>query len=151
MSPRSRYPSHYGVSLVRSVFDRIRPRLRVPFASEAARISRRPTTIRNRTGERIPRSGDTMVFLEGHAVAWAVVLIQSLGIASACLARLSQGCTCQRPFQILLLLCLPMVAAAGVVSFRFGPECWLTSGTLLAVMLVSSTFPLGRTREATAW
>ncbi len=92
-----------------------------------------------------------MTLLEGSPLAWAILLAQSLGIISACMARLSQGCSCQRLFQAFFLICLTMVAASGVVSFAFEPECWLTSGALLAVMLVAATFPLGHSREATAW
>jgi hypothetical protein len=92
-----------------------------------------------------------MTLLDSSALAWAILAAQSLGILSACLARFSQGCSCQRVFQAFFLLCLVMVAGAGVASFALEPECWLTSGALLAVMLVAATFPLGQAREATAW
>ncbi len=92
-----------------------------------------------------------MTYLEGSAVVWAVVLIQVLGVVSACLARFSEGCACQKLYQGLFFVCLALVATSAVVSFGFDPGCWLTSGGILAVMVVAATFQLGKTRRAVAW
>ncbi|HLA83641.1 MAG TPA: hypothetical protein VJL29_02520 [Thermoguttaceae bacterium] len=92
-----------------------------------------------------------MTFLADSAVPWAVVSIQILGLASACLARFSEGCSCQRLFQGLFFLFLTLVAGSAVVALRFGPDCWLKSGGVLAVMAVVATIQLGRSREAVAW
>ena len=92
-----------------------------------------------------------MAYLESSAIPWAVVSVQILGLLSACLTRFSEGCPCQKFYRGLFVLCLTLVAGSAAVSMRFEPECWLTSGTILAVMLVAATFPLGRSSKAVAW
>jgi len=92
-----------------------------------------------------------MTHLASSALPWAVVSVQILGILSACLARFSEGCACQKLCQGLFFLFLTLVAGSAVVSLRFRPECWLTAGAVLAVMVVTATFQLGRSRKAVAW
>jgi hypothetical protein len=92
-----------------------------------------------------------MVFLQGPAVPWAVLVVQIAGIVSACLARFSEGCACQRFCQGLFFLCLALVATSAVISLRFEPDCWLTSGGILAAMVVAATFQFGPSRKAVAW
>ena len=92
-----------------------------------------------------------MAYLEGSGVVWAVVLVQVLGVVSACMARFSEGCACQRLYQGLFFLCLALVAASAVVSFGLEPGCWLTSGGILGLMVVTATFQPGGSRRAVAW
>ncbi|MBN2216490.1 MAG: hypothetical protein JW719_03845 [Pirellulales bacterium] len=92
-----------------------------------------------------------MTYLEGSAIPWAVVSVHVLGLLSACLARFSEGCGCQKFYRGLFLVFLVLVAGSAIVSMGFEPECWLTSGTILAVMMVAATFPLGRSHKAVAW
>jgi hypothetical protein len=89
--------------------------------------------------------------LQGPTVSWVVLTIQLSGIVSACLARFSEGCACQRFCQGLFFLCLALVAASAVVTLRLEPDCWLTSGGILAAMVVTATFQLGQSRRAVAW
>jgi hypothetical protein len=92
-----------------------------------------------------------MTHLQSSAIPWAVVSVQILGILSACLARFSEGCGCQKFFQCVFFVLLTLVGGSAVVSLRFEPGCWLTSGTILAVMVVVATYQLGRSRKAIAW
>lgn len=92
-----------------------------------------------------------MTHVEGPAVVWTILSVQVLGILSACLARFSEGCACQRFCQGLFFLFLALVGGSAVVSLRFGPGCWFTSGAILAVMVLAATFPLCRSRRAVAW
>ena len=85
------------------------------------------------------------------ALPWAIVSVQILGILSACLVRCSEGCSCQRFFQALFFVALLLVAGAAMVSLRFEPECWLTSGAIMAVMIVVATFQTSRSEKAVAW
>ena len=92
-----------------------------------------------------------MDFLSGPAAAWAVLAIHIFGLTSACLARFSEGCSCQRFCQGLFFVSLALVAVSAVVSAGLGPDCWLTSAAILAMMVVAATFQLGESRRAVAW
>ncbi len=73
-----------------------------------------------------------------------------LGLFSAAFARVGAGSTRQALSHGLFLGCLPMVAAATVVSFSVGPGSWLASASTFAVMVLSATADTRRSREAGA-
>ncbi len=79
---------------------------------------------------------------------WLVLGVLTLGLLSACLARISAGSSRQALSHALFLGCLPMVAGATIVSFGVGPGCWLASALTLTVMVLAATADTRRSRGA---
>lgn len=72
--------------------------------------------------------------------------IQCLGLMSAGLARLSAGSKRQQSFQRLFLACLTVVGCATVAAVAMGPAWLVTSGTVLAVMVLTAVYDAGQTQ-----
>jgi hypothetical protein len=74
--------------------------------------------------------------------------IQIVGLASAAVARLSEGSSRQKSGQRLFLACLGLVGAATIVSVFMGPGCWLSSGTTFSLMVLGATCDFSYSRKA---
>ncbi len=95
--------------------------------------------------------GSLMNTITDFPLVWLVFCILVLGLFSAAFARVGAGSPRQALSHGLFFGCLPMVAAATVVSFGVGPGCWLASVSTFAVMVLSATADTRRSREAGAF
>ena len=83
------------------------------------------------------------------AVVSVFGLVHLAGLASAWLARASEGSRCQTSCQWLFISCLGAVGLATIVSHQLGAGLWVISGTTLSVMVVAATYDVGHGRETT--
>ena len=88
---------------------------------------------------------------EWTVVMTAVVAAQVLGLVSAWLTRISQGCRCEAACQWLFCVCLSMVGLATMVAFAVGPYWWLATATVFAIMVLAATCDFRHSRRATTW
>jgi hypothetical protein len=79
-----------------------------------------------------------MAYLETSFLAWLLGLIQITGLASAWLARLSEGSPREAICQGLFVGCLAVVGALTMIFVALGIHHWLASGATLAVMLLAA-------------
>lgn len=80
-------------------------------------------------------------------LVWLLLGVLALGLLSAWFARIGAGSPRQSLSHGLFLGCLPMVAAATIVSFGLGPGCWLASAATFAVMVLGATADTRRSRR----
>ncbi len=67
---------------------------------------------------------------------WILATIQILGMASAWLARLSQGSANQDRWQRLFFFSLLAVGGATMLSLRLPPACWCVSAVLFTLTIL---------------
>ncbi len=81
-----------------------------------------------------------MAYLEPSFLVWSLGVIQILGLASAWLARLSEGSAGQASCQRLFFACLALVALTTMASIALSPtpKYWLASGATLSVMILAA-------------
>jgi hypothetical protein len=79
-----------------------------------------------------------MAYLESSLFAWTLGIIQIVGLASAWLARLSEGSPRQASCQRIFFACLGLIGLATMLSVTLGPRYWITTCTTLAVMVVGT-------------
>jgi hypothetical protein len=79
-----------------------------------------------------------MAYPETSLVVWSLASVQVAGIASAWLARLSEGSRNQAPCQWLFVALLAVVGMATMASVTLGPRYWLASGATLSVMVLAA-------------
>jgi hypothetical protein len=80
---------------------------------------------------------------------WALAGVQVLGLASACLARISEGRSYQTSCQRLFLGALGLAGMATVASFAMGPGHVLISGASLATMVLGAVWDFGGSSQPT--
>ena len=73
---------------------------------------------------------------------WALAIVQGLGLMSALLARLGEGRRCQTQCQRFFLACLALVGCSTLVCLAVGPTLCITSGTVLASMVLGATWDM---------
>lgn len=78
-----------------------------------------------------------MAYPEGSNIVFLFSLIQAAGLASAWLARLSEGSAHQAPCHWLFFGLLAAVGATIMVSIALGTG-WLASGATLSVMVLAA-------------
>lgn len=76
---------------------------------------------------------------------------QLLGVFSACLARLTEGSSCQAIGQCLFVGALSLVGAATMVALAIGPGCWIACSATLSLMILTVTCDFRGSREAATW
>ncbi len=74
--------------------------------------------------------------LDASAGLWVLSTLQIWGIASAWLARISEGSVHQTLCQRLFFLSLLLMGAATIASLALQPMYWLGSGVTLAMMIL---------------
>ena len=79
-----------------------------------------------------------MAYLETSFLVWTLGLIQMAGLASAWLARMSEGSRSQASCQWLFLVFLAVMGLTTMATVALGPRYWLASGTTLAVMVLGA-------------
>ncbi|HXT58712.1 MAG TPA: hypothetical protein VN699_08750 [Pirellulales bacterium] len=84
-----------------------------------------------------------MLALEPTSLIYVLAVIQVLGLASACLARMGEGSIRQTSCQRLFFGCLAMVGAATMTAMLLGPGACLASGATMAVMVLTATWDFG--------
>lgn len=85
-----------------------------------------------------------MQSLDPTSVWWIVAVVQTVGIATACLTRLSEGSLGERTCQRVFLGSLSLTGLATLGSLVLGPGACVASGTTLAVMVLTATWDVGR-------
>ena len=85
--------------------------------------------------------------LEAPIMSWSLVVVQSIGLLSAWLARLSEGSSCQTSCQRFFLACLVLVGMGTIASLALAPGCWLASGATFSLMVVATTCDFRRCRR----
>jgi hypothetical protein len=71
---------------------------------------------------------------------WYLAVVLAAGLASAVLARVSEGSCLQTWCQRLFVACLAIVGAATFASLGLGRDCCLMCGATLAVMSVAAVW-----------
>lgn len=79
-----------------------------------------------------------MAYLETSFLAWLLGLIQVAGLASAWLARLSEGSSRQASCHRLFVGCLALVGAMTMAFVALGERYWLATGATLSVMVLAA-------------
>lgn len=88
---------------------------------------------------------------DSPSVLWLLVAVQFLGIASACLARVSEGSSCQGVSQVIFFVVLPVMGTITAFALTVGPGYWLACAATLAVMVLTVTCDFRGGREAATW
>ncbi len=88
---------------------------------------------------------------DSHGLLWLFIAAQILGVASAWLARLSEGSACQRFSQFAFFVALPLMGMATIVVSGVGPGWWLTGSATLAFTVLTVTCDFRASREAATW
>ena len=84
-----------------------------------------------------------MLSLEPVSLIYALAVVQVVGLASACLARMGEGSIRQTSCQRLFFGCLAMVGAATMIAMAIGPGACVASGAMMAVMVLTATWDFG--------
>jgi hypothetical protein len=79
---------------------------------------------------------------------WALVAVQTLGIASTWLARRAEGGSWQTTCQWLFLFAMALAGSGAVFSVAIGPGACVMSGASLAGMAVGAVWDFGRSGSA---
>ncbi len=79
---------------------------------------------------------------------WCLITIHVVGLASAWLARQSQGTPRQSPCQFAFLASLVIVGPATAASFFMGPGPFLLAGSTFATMVLTATWEFSDTVRA---
>ncbi len=79
-----------------------------------------------------------MAYPETSIIFWSLGLAQFVGLASAWLARLTEGSKSQAPCQWLFLSSLGLVGLLTMTAVALGPRYWLACGGTLAVMVLAA-------------
>jgi hypothetical protein len=88
---------------------------------------------------------------DSPTVLWLLIAAQLVGVASAWLARLSEGSPCQAASQYAFFGVLPLMGVATAVAVDVGPGCWLACSTTLAFMVLTVTCDFRGSRAAATW
>jgi hypothetical protein len=76
-------------------------------------------------------------------------IIQTAGVASACLVRWGSGMRTPGLFYALFYGLLSLAGVANVMALAVNTSFWLLSSVLLAIMVLMATVDLGGSRQAT--
>jgi hypothetical protein len=79
-----------------------------------------------------------MVYLDGPIFVGALGVLQIAGLASACLARLSEGSPREASCQWIFFALLALTGGATMTTFALGTGHWLSPGTTLSVMVLAA-------------
>jgi hypothetical protein len=79
-----------------------------------------------------------MAYLETSFLVWMFGFIQIAGLASAWLARLSEGSRSQASCQWLFMAFLALIGLTTMASVTLGHRYWLASGITLSVMALGA-------------
>ena len=84
-----------------------------------------------------------MLSLEPTLLIYGLAIVQVIGLASACLARIGEGSIRQTSCQRLFFGCMALVGVATVLAMHVGPGACVFSGATLAVMVLTATWDFG--------
>ena len=88
---------------------------------------------------------------DSSTALWLLVAAQFLGVATAWLARLSEGSARQTLSQWMFFGAMPLMGGATMAALAVGPGCWLACSTTLAFMVLTVTCDFRGSREAATW
>lgn len=89
-----------------------------------------------------------MTGVESSIALWSLVAVQTLGLTSAGLARLSAGTRQQRSFQRLFMGSFCLVGLTTTVAVAMGPAWLVSSGTVLTAMVLTAVWDFGQTSSS---
>ncbi len=92
-----------------------------------------------------------MAYLESSLFAWALGILQIAGLASAWLARLTEGSPRQASCQRIFLGCLGLIGLATMLSVTLGPRYWVTTCTTLALMVLGAIWDFRAEPRVESW
>lgn len=84
-----------------------------------------------------------MSSIDPATLIYVLVGVQVAGLASACLARLSEGSIRQTSAQRICLGCLALVGAATMMSMLISPGASVLSGAAMSVMVLTAVWDFG--------
>jgi hypothetical protein len=84
-----------------------------------------------------------MLSIEPATLIYVLAGVQVVGLASACLARMSEGSIRQASAQRIFLGCLALVGAATMTAMLIGPGASVLSGATMAVMVLTAVWDFG--------
>jgi hypothetical protein len=79
---------------------------------------------------------------------WWLMGIQIMGLASAWLARISEGSKHQVSYQLLFFCCLGGVGAATIGALLTSPGSCLMTGATLPIMVLAATWDFSAGKRA---
>lgn len=85
-----------------------------------------------------------MQSLDPASIWWMVAVVQAIGVATACLTRLSEGSLGERACQRVFLGSLSLMGLATLGSLVLGPGACVASGITLAVTVLTATWDVSR-------
>lgn len=85
--------------------------------------------------------------ISASAVFWIWGLVQVLGLVSALAARVSEGSSGQSASHGVFLAALALVGITTVIAVAMGPDWWLISAAILAIMVLTVTCDFSRNRQ----
>ena len=74
---------------------------------------------------------------------WIAAAVEVVGLASACLARLSEGSPSQASYQAFFFAALLLVGVTALAALSAGLGQWLLLGVTLSVMVLTVTWDFG--------
>ena len=86
-----------------------------------------------------------MLHFDPILTLWCLAIVQFIALASACLARMSEGSLREARYQRLCLGCLALAGLATLASLLVGPSTCVLSGAALAVTVLTATWDIGAT------
>lgn len=84
-----------------------------------------------------------MLWLDPVWLFWCLAVVHLVGLASACLTRLSEGSSGHASFQRIFVGCLVITGLATMASLALGPNTCMVSGATLAVTILTATWDVG--------
>jgi hypothetical protein len=99
-----------------------------------------------------PREGYwPMMPAETSYVFWLLIAVELLGLASAVVARVSEGSRRENWCQRIFLAVMGVVGIVAIISLGFGPDCWLAAGGTFSLMVLIATTDFGHSARTTTW
>jgi hypothetical protein len=89
-----------------------------------------------------------MPYPDGSICVYVLGILQIAGLASAWLARLTEGTSRQHAYQWLFFGFLGLIAAATMASAALDHVHWLTTGTTLGIMMLAAVWDVRATAPA---
>ena len=91
------------------------------------------------------------IALDGTTALVGLAALQILGLASALVARLTEGSCCQATTQQIFFACLALVGMATMFLLGMRPGYWLSSGATLSLMVLAATCDFRHARRPSIW
>ena len=88
---------------------------------------------------------------ETSYVFWLLIAVELFGLASAIVARISEGSRRETWCQRIFLAVMGVVGVVAITSLGFGPDCWLAAGGTFSLMVLIATTDFAHSPQTTTW